>query len=34
MSELAIDPQSEPTPRLISIVVPIFNEKESLARTA
>ena len=31
MSELAVDPNAEPTPRLISIVVPVFNEKESLA---
>jgi dolichol-phosphate mannosyltransferase len=40
MSELAVDPDTAPTsptsptsprPRLISIVVPVFNEKESLA---
>ncbi len=31
MSELAVDPDAAPTPRLISIVIPVFNEKESLA---
>jgi glycosyltransferase involved in cell wall biosynthesis len=31
MSELAVDPNAAPTPRLISIVVPVFNEKESVA---
>ncbi len=31
MSELAVDPNAEPMPGLISIVVPVFNEKESLA---
>lgn len=31
MSELAVDSTRAPTPRLISIVVPVFNEKDSLA---
>lgn len=31
MSELAVDPSVPATPRLISIVVPVFNERESLA---
>lgn len=30
MSELAVDPNAPPTPRLVSIVIPVFNEDESL----
>ncbi|MCE9530080.1 MAG: glycosyltransferase family 2 protein [Planctomycetes bacterium] len=31
MSELAVNPNVPPTPRLISIVIPVFNERDSLA---
>jgi len=31
MSETAVDPASPVVPRLVSIVIPVFNEKESLA---